>query len=89
MERRRLLQIVRTQTHQCASCAPRGFIVIVIRPADCQLRNAAADAFHGAMPSDSLPETRGTDNIRSLAMVFGAIESAETGRRVAITQEQQ
>jgi predicted dehydrogenase len=30
------------------------------------------------------PETRGDDNIRSLAMVFGAIESAETGRRVAI-----
>ena len=25
------------------------------------------------------PETRGTDNIKSLAMVFGAIESAETG----------
>ena len=30
------------------------------------------------------PETRGTDNIKSLAMVFGAIESAETGRRVEI-----
>ncbi|TIS16487.1 MAG: gfo/Idh/MocA family oxidoreductase, partial [Mesorhizobium sp.] len=33
------------------------------------------------------PETRGTDNIKSLAMVFGAIESAETGRRVAIAKE--
>ena len=30
------------------------------------------------------PETRGADNIKSLAMVFGAIESAETGRRVEI-----
>lgn len=30
------------------------------------------------------PETRGEDNIRSLAMVFGAIESAEAGRRVPI-----
>jgi predicted dehydrogenase len=30
------------------------------------------------------PETVCTDNIRSLAMVFGAIESAETGRRVEI-----
>jgi predicted dehydrogenase len=30
------------------------------------------------------PETVGHDNIRSLAMVFGAIESAEMGRRVAI-----
>ena len=31
------------------------------------------------------PETVCTDNIKSLAMVFGAIESAETGRRVEIT----
>jgi predicted dehydrogenase len=30
------------------------------------------------------PETVGTDNIKSLAMVFGAIESAATGRRVEI-----
>jgi predicted dehydrogenase len=28
------------------------------------------------------PETVSSDNIRSLAMVFGAIESAETGRAV-------
>jgi predicted dehydrogenase len=39
-----------------------------------------ADAVRTGVP----PETRGEDNIRSLAMVFGAIESAETGRRVAI-----
>ena len=32
-----------------------------------------------------VPETVGTDNIKSLAMVFGAIRSAETGRRIAIT----
>jgi predicted dehydrogenase len=32
------------------------------------------------------PLTPGTDNIRSLAMVLGAIESAETGRRVTIEQ---
>ncbi len=31
------------------------------------------------------PGTVGTDNIKSLAMVFGAIESAETGKRVEIT----
>lgn len=30
------------------------------------------------------PETVATDNLRSLAMAFGAIESAETGRRVEI-----
>ena len=37
-----------------------------------------------AIESGGEPETRGTDNIKSLAMVFGAIESAETGRRVDI-----
>jgi predicted dehydrogenase len=31
------------------------------------------------------PETICTDNIKSLAMVFGAIESAETGKRVKIS----
>lgn len=43
--------------------------------------------FIHAIETGSEPETRGSDNIKSLAMVFGAIESAETGRRVAITQE--
>ncbi|TIV93752.1 MAG: gfo/Idh/MocA family oxidoreductase, partial [Mesorhizobium sp.] len=44
--------------------------------------------FMRAIETGTEPETRGADNIKSLAMVFGAIESAETGRRVAIpTQE--
>ncbi|MGX5827539.1 Gfo/Idh/MocA family protein [Mesorhizobium sp. 43Arga] len=43
--------------------------------------------FMHAIETGTEPETRGADNIKSLAMVFGAIESAETGRRVAITQE--
>jgi predicted dehydrogenase len=37
-----------------------------------------------AIRSGSEPETVGRDNIRSLAMVFGAIESAEAGHRVDI-----
>ena len=41
--------------------------------------------FLAAVGDGSEPETRGTDNIKSLAMVFGAIESAETGRHVPIT----
>lgn len=45
--------------------------------------------FMQAVETGTEPETRGTDNIKSLAMVFGAIESAETGRRVAIAQEAQ
>ncbi len=40
--------------------------------------------FVAAVRAGSEPETVGRDNIRSLAMVFGAIESAETGRRVPI-----
>ena len=40
--------------------------------------------FVAAVRSGSEPETVGRDNIRSLAMVFGAIESAEAGRRVEI-----
>ena len=44
--------------------------------------------FRRAIETGTEPETRGADNIKSLAMVFGAIESAESGRRVAIaTQE--
>ena len=45
--------------------------------------------FMHAVETGTEPETRGADNIKSLAMVFGAIESAETGRRVAIRQEAQ
>jgi len=40
--------------------------------------------FVAAVRGGTEPETAGQDNIRSLAMVFGAIESAETGGRVAI-----
>lgn len=40
--------------------------------------------FVAAVRNGTPPETRGTDNIKSLAMVLGAIESAESGRRVAI-----
>ncbi|MFK0687338.1 Gfo/Idh/MocA family protein [Mesorhizobium sp. IMUNJ 23033] len=45
--------------------------------------------FMQAIETGTQPETRGADNIKSLAMVFGAIESAETGRRVAISKEAQ
>jgi len=40
--------------------------------------------FVRAVESGTEPETRGSDNIKSLAMVFGAIESAETGHQVKI-----
>jgi predicted dehydrogenase len=40
--------------------------------------------FVAAVNNGGEPETAGTDNIKSLAMVFGAIESSETGRRAPI-----
>lgn len=40
--------------------------------------------FFECLEGNRLPETICTDNIKSLAMVFSAIESAETGRRVEI-----
>jgi predicted dehydrogenase len=40
--------------------------------------------FVNAVEQGGTPETVASDNIASLAMVFGAIESAETGQRVSI-----
>jgi predicted dehydrogenase len=40
--------------------------------------------FVGCVREGRVPETVCTDNIKSLAMVFGAIESAESGKRVEI-----
>ena len=40
--------------------------------------------FVQAIRSGEPPETAGAENIKSLAMVFGAIESAETGRVIHI-----
>lgn len=43
------------------------------------------DEFLRSVRTGETPETVCTDNIKSLAMVFGAIESAETGKRVEIS----
>ena len=41
--------------------------------------------FVAAILSGGQPETHGADNVNSLAMALAAVESAETGRRVAVT----
>ncbi|GHO42455.1 Gfo/Idh/MocA family protein [Ktedonospora formicarum] len=46
---------------------------------------SAIEDFISCLREDREPETAGTDNIKSLAMVFAAIESAETGKRVEIS----
>ena len=42
-------------------------------------------SFIAAVQSGKKPETDSSDNIHSLAMVFGAIESAKAGRRIEIS----
>jgi len=42
--------------------------------------------FIQAIRTGQPPETTGSENIKSLAMVAGAIESAETGQLVHITE---
>ena len=42
--------------------------------------------FVRCIQTGAAPETVGSDNIHSLAMVFGAIESAEAGQRVEISE---
>jgi predicted dehydrogenase len=46
---------------------------------------SVVDEFLDAIEAGRKPETDGTDNIKSLAMVFAAIESARTGKRVTIS----
>ena len=41
-------------------------------------------AFIAAIERGTAPETVGSDNIKSLAMVFAAIESAKAGQRIPI-----
>ncbi|MGH6860349.1 MAG: Gfo/Idh/MocA family protein [Phyllobacterium sp.] len=61
--------------------------VEVPEPADIRQTHGHASViadFLDALESNRLPETMGDDNIKSLAMVFGAIESARAGKRVQI-----
>jgi predicted dehydrogenase len=59
----------------------------VPEPADIDQTHGHASVladFLDAIVGGRAPETVGSDNIKSLAMVFGAIESARTGQRVQI-----
>ncbi len=40
--------------------------------------------FFTCIQNGTQPETQAADNIKSLAMVFGAIESAERGQKISI-----
>lgn len=57
-------------------------------PADVHGHASVIATFVRAVETGAMPETAATDNIKSLAMVLAAIESAETGRRVDIVTEE-
>ena len=44
----------------------------------------ALDEFYQAIAENKEPETSGRDNIKSLAMVFAAVDSAKSGRKVQL-----
>jgi len=50
-----------------------------------ELHAGVIDDFLTSVRTGAEPQTICTDNVKSLAMMLGAVESAETGRRVAIT----
>ena len=47
---------------------------------------AILDEFFGAIQDDREPECSAQDNLKSLAMVFGAIQSTKEGRRVELAE---
>ena len=55
------------------------------KPEETHGHASVIDAFVAAIRSGQQPETAGVDNIKSLAMVFAAIESADKRQRVAIS----
>ena len=55
------------------------------READTHGHASVIQSFLNAIRAGVAPETDGSDNIKSLAMVFGAIESASRRERVTIT----
>ncbi|OWZ89616.1 oxidoreductase [Sinorhizobium sp. LM21] len=52
--------------------------------ADTNGHASVIENFVRAIDAGAVPETDGSDNIKSLAMVFGAIDSARDGKRVTI-----
>ena len=67
---------------------PLADLEVLPPPNDSQTHGHASviAEFVGAIESGRTPETVGRDNIKSLAMVFGAIESARTGARIRVQE---
>lgn len=67
----------------------RGFSTVNVSdhdvPSETHGHASVLQSFVKAVEGGVLPETVGSDNINSLAMVFAAIESAESGKRIDIS----
>jgi predicted dehydrogenase len=59
--------------------------ISVASPHETDGHASVIGAFLDALETGKTPETVGTDNFKSLSMVFAAIESSRHGRRVEIT----
>ena len=62
------------------------FVPATVNVSETEGHASVIRAFLDAIDTGTAPETRAEDNIRSLAMVMGAIESARTGQRVMIRE---
>jgi predicted dehydrogenase len=55
---------------------------VEVRPA----HQAILDEFFSAIKEDRQPECNAQDNLKSLAMVFAAIQSTKEGRKVQLSE---
>jgi predicted dehydrogenase len=63
---------------------PTRKLEVPVTPMPFERHAAAMAEFVAALRAGRLPETNCQDNIKSLAMVLAAVESAKTGRKVAV-----
>ncbi len=59
-------------------------ILVPLEPMEFTAHEAIMREFFAALRQGKRPETDCRDNIKSLAMVLAAVESAETGRKIAV-----
>lgn len=59
-------------------------VAVRVEASDRSGHFAALDEMFSAVLEGRPPETDGTDNLHTMAMVFGALESARTGQRVTL-----
>lgn len=61
-----------------------GQIKVDLLQLSCEERLGSLEEFYNAITDNREPETSGPDNLKSMAMVLGAVQSAKTGKTVLI-----